>query len=87
MPATPYQHEASRAPVQDLPVLAPLPPNPRLPKIEIEAAFAAKCAVAVLDENGEPDWNWFITENGLNKQFIEAVSPRLEDFEIGRAHV
>lgn len=84
MPATPYQHEASRAPVQDLPVLAPLPPNPRIPKIEVEAAFAAKCAVAVLDENGEPDWGWFITENGLNKQFIEAVSPRLEDFETTR---
>ena len=77
---TTYQREASRAPVQDLPVLAPLPPLPRIRKIEIEAAFATPSGVAVLDANGQPDWGWFITENGLNRQFIEAVSPRLADF-------
>lgn len=61
--------------------MAPLPPLPRTRKIEIEAAFAAPCAVAALDADGNPDWSWFITENGLNRQFIEAVSPRLADFE------
>lgn len=78
---TDYQREASLATVQDLPVLAPLPARAKTKKIEIEAAFATSTGVAVLDADGNPDWSWFITENGLNRQFIEAVSPRLADFD------
>ena len=66
--------------------IAPLPTmnvpaaRPPLPKIALEEAFAHKQAMT-LDENGNPDWDWHREENALNQQYIDAVGPRLFDFE------
>lgn len=77
-------HQASLSSVQDLAVLAPLPARPKTRKIEIEAAFSTPTGVAVLNKDGEPDWDWFKAENGLNGAFIQQVAPRLADFETTR---
>jgi 2,3-dihydroxybenzoate decarboxylase len=55
-------------------------PKPRLRKIALEEAFATKPGVK-LDSNGNPDWAWFLEEQALNKEYLEAVAPRLLDFD------
>src|SRR5690242_7273947 len=66
--------------------VAPLPTmnvpaaRPQLPKIALEEAFAHKAAMT-LDQNGNPNWDWHREENALNQQYIDAVGPRLFDFE------
>ena len=66
--------------------IAPLPTmnvpaaRPPLPKIALEEAFAHKPAMT-RDQNGNPNWDWHREENALNQQYIDAVGPRLFDFE------
>ena len=75
-----YQRMTSSGKVPDLPVLTKVPPRPRMPKIELEAAFAHSTGVHT-KEDGSPDWTWFMHENGLCRGLVEAVHPRLLDFE------
>lgn len=51
-----------------------------LPKIALEEAYAHHAGVKLTDK-GEPDWEWFMAENALNKEYMEVVAPRLQDFD------
>ena len=55
-----YQRMTSSGKVADLPVLTRVPPKPRIPKIELEAAFAHLTGVHQ-KEDGSPDWAWFVS--------------------------
>jgi predicted TIM-barrel fold metal-dependent hydrolase len=66
--------------VPRLPTMSVPTARPELRKIALEEAYAFKAGVK-LDDNGNPDWAWFMEENALNRQYMEAVAPRLLDFD------
>ena len=66
--------------VTPLPTMHVPAPRPPLPKIALEEAFAHKQAMP-LDKDGNPDFAWHKKDNALNQQYIDAVAPRLFDFE------
>jgi predicted TIM-barrel fold metal-dependent hydrolase len=65
--------------VPRLPTMSVPASRPKLPKIALEEAYATKAGVK-LDDNGNPDWAWFMEENALNRPYMDAVAPRLLDF-------
>ena len=75
-----YQRMSSGGNVPDLPVLAKVPEKPRVPNIELEAAFAHETGVPT-HKDGSPNWSWFMHENMLCRGLVEGVHPRLLDFE------
>ncbi len=66
--------------VTPLPTMHVPAPRPPLPKIALEEAFAHKQAMP-LDKDGNPDFAWHKKDNAMNQQYIDAVAPRLFDFE------
>ncbi len=67
-------------PVPRLPNMHEPKPRAPLPKIALEEAYAHHAGVKLTDK-GEPDWAWFMAENALNKEYMEVVAPRLQDFD------
>jgi hypothetical protein len=45
--------------VPRLPTMSVPEPRPRLPKIALEEAYAVEAGVK-LDDDGNPDWAWFM---------------------------
>ena len=66
--------------VPRLPNITVPEPRPKLQKIALEEAYATKAGVK-LDDDGVPDWAWFMEENALNRPYMDAVAPRLLDFD------
>ena len=66
--------------VPRLPTMSVPAPRPTLQKIALEEAYATGAGVK-LDDDGIPDWAWFMEENALNRQYMDAVAPRLLDFD------
>jgi predicted TIM-barrel fold metal-dependent hydrolase len=66
--------------VPRLPTMSVPAPRPKLRKIALEEAYATKAGVK-LDDSGNPDWAWFMDENALNRRYMDAVAPRLLDFD------
>jgi predicted TIM-barrel fold metal-dependent hydrolase len=66
--------------VPRLPTMSVPEPRPKVRKIALEEAYAFKAGVR-LDDKGNPDWAWFREEQALNKQYMDAVAPRLLDFD------
>jgi hypothetical protein len=66
--------------VPRLPTMSVPASRPKLPKIALEEAYATKAGVK-LDDSGNPDWAWFMEENALNRRYMDAVAPRLLDFD------
>jgi 2,3-dihydroxybenzoate decarboxylase len=63
-----------------LPTMHVPAPLPKLRKIALEEAYAFKAGTK-LDDKGNPDWAWLMEEQALNRQYMDAVAPRLVDFE------
>ena len=81
MTTSTYMRESGSGNVPDLPILAHVKPKPKIKKIELEGAFATPYAVPAHTADGQPDWTWFMKENGLVAPYVNSVHPRLSDFE------
>jgi predicted TIM-barrel fold metal-dependent hydrolase len=66
--------------VPELPTMSVPEPRPRTPKIALEEAYAINAGIK-LNDQGNPDWGWFMEEQALNRQYMDAVAPRLLDFD------
>ena len=84
MTSNTYKLSSGQGNVPDLPIFAHTRPPPKQKKIELEAAFAAPFTVPKMSSSGGPDWEWLMQENVLCQGHVDAVKPRLTDFDTTR---